>query len=92
MNMRDLLSAMVKAKASDLYLTADSPPLLRIEGRTQPVNEVRLSAQQVEDMANAIMSEKQKAAFAETMEMNLALYEPAVGRFRVNIYKQRACV
>jgi twitching motility protein PilU len=92
MNVRDLLSAMIKAKASDLYLTADSPPLLRIEGRTQSVNESRLSAQQVEDMANTIMSEKQKAAFAETMEMNLALYEPAVGRFRVNIYKQRACV
>lgn len=92
MSIRDLLSAMVKAKASDLYLTADSPPLLRIEGRTQPVNDRRISAQQVEDMANTIMSEKQKAAFAETMEMNLALYEPAVGRFRVNIYKQRACV
>jgi twitching motility protein PilU len=83
---------MVKAKASDLYLTADSPPLLRIEGRTQPVNDRRLSAEQVEEMANTIMSDKQRAAFAETMEMNLALYEPAVGRFRVNIYKQRACV
>jgi len=92
MNIRDLLSAMVKAKASDLYLTADSPPLLRIEGRTQPVNDRRLSAEQVEEMANTIMSDKQRAAFAETMEMNLALYEPAVGRFRVNIYKQRACV
>ena len=92
MSVRDLLSAMVKAKASDLYLTADSPPMLRIEGSTQPVTEGRLSAQQVEEMAYTIMSEKQKAAFAETMEMNLALYEPAIGRFRVNIYKQRGCV
>ena len=92
MSVRDLLSAMVKAKASDLYLTADSPPMLRIEGSTQPVTEERLSAQQVEEMAYTIMSEKQKAAFAETMEMNLALYEPAIGRFRVNIYKQRGCV
>jgi twitching motility protein PilU len=92
MSVRDFLAAMVKAKASDLYLTANSPPMLRIEGSTQPIEEGMLSAQQVEDIANTIMSEKQKAVFTEKMEMNLALYNPDTGRFRVNIYRQRGCV
>jgi twitching motility protein PilU len=92
MNVRDLLAVMMKSKASDLYLTAESPPMLRIEGITRPVNDVILTAQTVEEIANSIMSEKQKAAFADQMEMNLALYFPDIGRFRVNIYRQRGCV
>lgn len=92
MNVRDLLAAMMKLKASDLYLTADSPPMFRVEGITRPASDVILTAHTVEEIANSIMSEKQKAAFAEQMEMNLALYFPDIGRFRVNIYRQRGCV
>ncbi len=92
MMIRDLLSAMVEAKASDLYLTVDSPPLLRIEGSTHPLGQQRLSPQDVEEIAYGIMTEKQRMAFAESLEMNLALYDRAIGRFRVNIYKQRGCI
>lgn len=92
MMVRDLLSAMVNAKASDLYLTVDSPPLLRIEGSTRPLGEQRLSPQDVEEIAFSIMTEKQRLAFAESLEMNLALYDHTIGRFRVNIYKQRGCI
>ena len=92
MNVRDLLVTMMQVKASDLYLTADSPPMFRVEGITRPASDAMLSAQNVEEIANSIMSEKQKAAFAEQLEMNLALYYPDIGRFRVNIYQQRNCV
>jgi twitching motility protein PilU len=92
MMIKDLLSAMVNAKASDLYLTVDSPPLLRIEGSTRPLGEQRLSPHDVEEIAFSIMTEKQRLAFAEGLEMNLALYDHTIGRFRVNIYKQRGCI
>lgn len=92
MTIRDLLAAMMQVKASDLYLTADSPPMFRVEGITSPASDTVMTAQNVEEIANAIMSEKQKAAFAEKLEMNLALYFPDIGRFRVNIYRQRNCV
>ncbi len=92
MNIRDLLTIMMQLKASDLYLTADSPPMFRVEGITQPHGDDIFTPQKVEEIAYSIMSEKQKAAFAEHMEMNLALYYPDIGRFRVNIYKQRAYV
>jgi len=92
MLVRDLLVTMMQVKASDVYLTADSPPMFRVEGNTRPASDAMLSAQNVEEIANSIMSEKQKAAFAEQLEMNLALYYPDIGRFRVNIYQQRNCV
>jgi len=89
MNIKDLLTVMVKQKSSDLYITVDSPPMFRTEGITNPYGETKLTANQVEEIASSIMTEKQKIKFAETLEMNLALYYPELGRFRVNIFKQK---
>lgn len=92
MTIKELLGLMVQSNASDLYLTVDSPPMFRVEGVTKPYGESSLNAHQAEDIANSLMNERQKAAFAENMEMNLALYYPDIGRFRVNIFRQKNCV
>ncbi len=92
MTIKDLLSIMVKSRASDLYLTVESPPMFRVEGLTKPYGETKLAANVTEEIANSIMSEKQKAAFSATMEMNLALFYPDIGRFRVNIFRQKGFV
>ena len=89
MNIRDLLAVMVEANSSDLYITVDSPPMFRTEGITKPYGEKHTTAQQTEEIAASIMTEKQKIKFAETLEMNLALHYPELGRFRVNIFRQR---
>ncbi|NOQ86386.1 MAG: type IV pili twitching motility protein PilT, partial [Deltaproteobacteria bacterium] len=89
MNIRDLLAVMVKANSSDLYIAVDSPPMFRIEGITRPFGEQAITAQQAEEISASIMTEKQKIKFAETLEMNLALHYPELGRFRVNIFRQR---
>ena len=89
MNIRDLLAVMVKANSSDLYVTVDSPPMFRTEGITRPYGEKHITAPQAEEMSASIMTEKQKIKFAETLEMNLALHYPELGRFRVNIFRQR---
>jgi twitching motility protein PilU len=89
MNIRELLNVMVKQNSSDIYLTVDSPPMFRTEGITRPYGNQKLIAAQAEEIAASIMTEKQKIKFAESMEMNLALYYPELGRFRVNIFRQK---
>jgi len=89
MNIKDLLTVMVEKNSSDLYITVDSPPMFRTEGITKPYGEQKINAHQAEEIAGSVMTEKQKIKFAETLEMNLALYYPELGRFRVNIFKQK---
>ena len=89
MNIRELLNVMVKGNSSDIYLTVDSPPMFRTEGITRPYGNEKVTPAQAEEIAASIMTEKQKIKFAESMEMNLALYYPELGRFRVNIFRQK---
>lgn len=90
MNIEELLTEMVRLDASDIYITVDFPPAFRVEGTTTPMPEVGpLKPEDTEGLALSTMNEKQKAAFLEDKEMNLALHYPALGRFRVNIFYQR---
>jgi twitching motility protein PilU len=92
MDIRSLLAEMVQQEASDLYLTVDSPPMLRVEGFTRPVGVDVLSPVQVEALANSFMSERQRATFEEKLEMNLAIASERLGRFRINVFRQRGAV
>jgi len=89
-SIKQLLMVMVKKDASDLYITADLPPSYRINNVIYPLKgQQSLTAIACEQLANNCMSEKQRASFAEESEMNLALNYPDIGRFRVNIHRQR---
>ena len=88
-NLRELLEEMVRQDASDMYITVDSPPMYRIEGVTFPWGEQKYSPEETETMAMTLMSESQKRYFARRWEMNLSISYPNLGRFRVNILRQR---
>ncbi|TAJ26027.1 MAG: PilT/PilU family type 4a pilus ATPase [Nitrospirae bacterium] len=92
MDMHDILNVMVEKDASDVYLTVDLPPMYRIQGVTQPVGEARFTNEQLEALAAAVMRDTQQQEFNTAMEMNLALFYPDLGRFRVNIFRQRGNV
>jgi twitching motility protein PilU len=92
MTIKELLIIMDKVKASDLYLTVDAPPMFRIEGVTRPYGESKLTSHQTEEIAQSLLTERQKATFSETMEMNMGLYYPELGRFRVNMFRQKSFV
>ncbi len=92
MNIRDILKVMVERNASDIYLTEGLPAMYRIEGVTQPVGAAPFTNEMLETLANDIMRDKQKKEFEESNEMNLALFYPDMGRFRVNIFRQRGNV
>jgi twitching motility protein PilU len=92
MDIRYLLRVMVERDASDIYLTVDLPPIYRIQGITHPIGDTAFTNEQLEKLASDIMRDKQRKEFEEKMEMNLALYYPELGRFRVNIFRQRGNV
>ncbi len=92
MNIKDLLKVMVDQDASDIYMTVDAPPVYRIQGVTRPLGKAALEQQHTQALAYSVMNDKQRAEFEETHEMNLALYYPDLGRFRVNIFRQRGAI
>jgi twitching motility protein PilU len=90
MDIREFLDEMIRIDASDVYLTVDLQPVFRTEGETQPWESAeKLTGEDTKKLAYSIMDEKQKKEFDETMEMNLAIFYPELGRFRVNIFYQQ---
>ncbi len=92
MDIRSLLKVMVDQDASDLYLTVDAPPVYRIHGIIQRTDAPPLTNEQLEALALALMRGQQRNEFEERLEMNLALYYKELGRFRVNIFRQKGNV
>lgn len=92
MNIEDFFRKMVEIEASDLYLTVAKPPMYRTQGKIEVGGDHPFTPQELGDIAQAIMNDKQKQEFAETMEMNMAMSLPGVSRFRVNIFQQRGSV
>ncbi|CAI4033198.1 Type IV pilus ATPase PilU [Nitrospira tepida] len=92
MEIRELLKTMVDREGSDLYLTVDAPPIYRIHGMTHPTSDPPFTNEQLEALALALMRGPQRSEFEEKMEMNLALYYKDLGRFRVNVFRQRGNV
>jgi len=92
MNIQELFQTMVDHNASDLYLTVGRPAMYRIEGTIKPIGDRDYRPEELENLAQSIMNERQRREFAETMEMNMAMMLPNVSRFRVNVYRQRGSV
>jgi twitching motility protein PilU len=88
--MRSLLDHMIKVEASDLYLTAGSPPVFRIEGTGYPAK-TPLTGEQIAMMCETLLTPAQREEFAIKLELNVAL-STATGRFRVNFLRQRGSV
>ncbi len=87
-----LLTGLKEQNGSDLYLTADSPPLYRVDGATVPVGPAALDGAQVEGIVRGAFEEADWAAFERTNELNSAHLVPGVGRFRLNVFRQRGQV
>lgn len=83
------LNVLAKNDGSDLYLSTGAPPCAKFQGVLKPLSREVLKAGEVEAIANSIMDSEQKEIFNNELEMNLAISLPGVGRFRVNIFKQR---
>jgi len=93
-SIEELLALMVEMKASDLFIKVGSPPIVRIAGRlanlqSEKWKERKLTPQETEGFAYSVMNEKQRKNFEEKMEQDLAYSASGLGRFRINIFRQR---
>ena len=83
------LNILAKKDGSDLYLSTGAPPCAKFQGALKPLSQDIYKAGEIEAIANEIMDEEQRAIFKHELEMNLAISIHGVGRFRINIFKQR---
>jgi len=89
MELQEMLHILAKQDGSDLYLSTGAPPCAKFNGLLRPLTSSPLQPGDVALIANAIMDKEQQTQFERELEMNLAISLPQIGRFRINIFKQR---
>ncbi|WP_096086464.1 PilT/PilU family type 4a pilus ATPase [Agaribacterium haliotis] len=85
----NFLNILSKKDGSDLYLSTGAPPCAKFQGTLKPLSQTPYQPGEIEQIANQIMDEEQREQFVHELEMNLAVSVSGVGRFRINIFKQR---
>lgn len=89
MDIADMLRLMVEKEASDLFLSTNAPPYLKVEGEFMPIEKtVALSPSEITRLAYSILDTEQKQQFESTSELNMSLRLDKVGRFRINFFRQ----
>ena len=83
---------MVDKRASDLFVTVDAPPSLKVDGQVLPIKTDVFGAQASQDLAFSLMSEDQQTAFEVNKDLNFAVNPEKLGRFRVNVFQQQGQV
>ena len=86
------LRLCVEKNASDLYFTANAPAMLRIEGEMLAIGKTLMTSEFVQELANSILTPEQQETFARHSEIDLASQAGGLGRFRVNVFRQRGAV
>ena len=92
MRFNDLLKQAVDAGASDVHLHVPLPVMMRVSGRLRPMNDVPLTPRATEALVDLMCNEQQRAQFAAKQQIDLAYSVPGLGRFRVNLFRQRGSV
>ncbi|RYF63540.1 MAG: PilT/PilU family type 4a pilus ATPase, partial [Comamonadaceae bacterium] len=90
--INDLLKLMVSRNGSDLFITADFPPAIKVDGKVTKVSGQALGSQHTLALTRSIMNDRQTAEFERTKECNFAISPTGIGRFRVNAFVQQGKV
>lgn len=92
MTFKEIIQQMLARKGSDIHLRVGLKPTLRIDGRLFSADDQVLMPQDMEKILSQVLTEKQLLRFHQRREMDLALSISKMGRFRINLYKQRGTV
>lgn len=90
--INDLLKLMVSRNGSDLFITAEFPPAIKVDGKVTKVSQQPLGAQHTLALTRSVMNDRQMAEFERTKECNFAISPTGIGRFRVNAFVQQGKV
>ncbi|RUQ91555.1 PilT/PilU family type 4a pilus ATPase [Legionella septentrionalis] len=89
MDIVPFFKLMVDRGASDLFFSVGAPPYIKIEGKTSPLGQAPLKSHQMQEIASSVMNDAQQKEFEGTMELNMAISVENVGRYRINLFRQR---
>ncbi|MGB5345631.1 MAG: PilT/PilU family type 4a pilus ATPase [Woeseia sp.] len=92
MNVKPLFKLMVEKHASDLFFAPFAPAKIKIDGKIMPVNKLEMTPKMVKQAAMELMDENMLEIFTRNLEVDFAISEPGLGRFRVNVFHQRGNV
>jgi twitching motility protein PilT len=92
MEIRDLLVMCIDKKASDLHLTENEPPILRINGKLHRMPGDKLPAAELKKMIYSVLTNTQKEMFERDLELDFSVALPGLDRFRVNVHMQKGSV
>ena len=84
-----LLTAMSNAGGSDLFVSKDFPPSMKLQGSMRPLTKQKMTGAVASNLANSLMNQRQRESFAKELECNFAISVPGVARFRVNVFMQQ---
>src|SRR5690606_7515480 len=89
MEIQAMLKILASQDGSDLYLSTGAPPCAKFNGVLKPLSAEPLKSGEVAKIADSVMDAAQREEFERELEMNLAISLAGIGRFRINIFKQR---
>ena len=91
-DMRELFQLAFERRASDIHLTENTPPMLRIDGSLEPAPLAPLTRADTKRLIYSLLADRQKAQFERELELDLSIDVQGLGRFRVNVHMQRGSV
>ncbi len=89
MELKELFHIAVQRRASDIHLTVGAPPIIRVDGRLQPLDYPVLSKDETKRLIYSLLNDRQKAVFERELEMDFSFEAPGLNRFRINVHMQR---
>src|SRR3979411_2205302 len=94
-SLSDLLKRMLEMGGSDLHITTNSPPQIRVHGHLVPLDMPQMTPAETKQLAYSVMTDSQKHRFEESLELDFSFGLKGLARFRANVFNQRgasACV
>jgi len=92
LSLAELLKKMIETNGSDLHITTNSPPRIRVDGRLRPLEMPPLTASETKQLAYSVLTDAQKHRFEENWELDFSFGIKGLARFRANIFMQRGAV
>jgi twitching motility protein PilT len=91
-SLSDLLKILLESSGSDLHLTTNTPPQIRVHGHLQPLDMPPLAPSETKQLAYSVMTDAQKHRFEENLELDFSFGLKGLARFRANVFNQRGAV
>src|SRR5688572_33444604 len=91
-NLPELLKTLVDNHGSDLHITTNSPPQIRVHGHLRPLDLPVLGPAETKTLAYSVLTDAQKKRFEESLELDFSFGIRSIARFRCNVFNQRGAV